>query len=153
MKIVIAADHGGFELKNKIAAFLEAQGYDVDDQGPSTLDPDDDYPDFGKKVAEVVGREGSSIGQQKVMGILICRSAAGIVIAANKFKGVRAVAAYDEKGARHSREHNDANVLGLSGDWTSESDARKIVSVWLKTGYSNEERHTRRLKKIAGMER
>ena len=152
MKIVIAADHGGFELKNALKKFLEEKGYTVEDKGPETLDPEDDYPDYGKKVAERVGKDGSEIGQQDIMGILICRSAAGIIIAANKVKGVRAVAVHDEKGAKHSREHNDANVLGLSGDWTSESKAKKLVTIWLETPYSNEERHTRRLKKIADME-
>jgi len=152
MKVVLGADHGGFELKNALKKFLEENGYEVEDKGPKTLDPEDDYPDYGKKVAEKVGKEGSDIGQQNVLGILICRSAAGIIIAANKVKGVRAVAAYEEKGAKHSREHNDANVLGLSGDWTSEAQAKKLVKVWLETPYSNEERHTRRLKKIADME-
>ena len=153
MKVVIGADHGGFELKNALLTFLEGKGYEVVDEGPSAFDPDDDYPDFGKKVAEKVGKEGSEVGQKKVMGILICRSAAGIVIAANKVKGIRAVAAINEKQARHSREHNDANVIGLSGDWTSEQEAKKIVTAWLETPYSNEERHTRRLKKIASMEK
>tara|TARA_Y100000310_G_scaffold299121_1_gene333675 strand:+ start:1310 stop:1768 length:459 start_codon:yes stop_codon:yes gene_type:complete len=152
MKIVIGADHGGFELKNSLKKFLEEKGYEVDDKGPETLDPEDDYPDYGKKVAEKVGKSGNEIGQKNVMGILICRSAAGIIITANKFKGVRGVAVFDETQAKHSREHNDANVLGLSGDWTKEKQAEKIVKIWLETPYSDEERHTRRLKKIADME-
>ena len=153
MKVILGADHGGLKLKNNLKKFLEEKGYDVDDAGPSKMDPDDDYPDYGKKVAEKVGKDGSDIGQTIVMGILICRSAAGVMIAANKVKGIRGVAVFDEKSAKHSREHNDANVLGLSGDWLDEKKAKKIVTAWLETPYSTEERHTRRLKKIAAMER
>ena len=152
MKVVIGADHGGFELKNVLKSFLEEKGFEVDDQGPMEMDKEDDYPDYGKKVAKKIGKEGSEIGQEKIMGVLICRSAGGIIITANKVKGVRAVAAYDETQAEHSRAHNDANVLGLSGDWTNAEQAKKIVTTWLETPYSNEDRHTRRLKKIAEME-
>lgn len=153
MKVVIGADHGGLKLKDVLKKFLEEKGYEVEDEGPYEFDPDDDYPDYSRKVAEKVGKEGAEIGQKNVMGVLICRSAAGVIIAANKVKGIRAVSAINEKQAMHSREHNDANVLGLSGDWMSEQKAKKIVTAWLETPYSNEERHTRRLKKIAEMER
>ena len=152
MKVILGADHGGFELKEKLEAFLKGEGYEVDDVGPYELDPEDDYPDFSRKVGEVVAREGAGVGQMNVMGVLICRSAGGIMIAANKFKGVRGVAVYDVVQARHAREHNDANVIGLSGDWTDERTAKSIVLAVLKTRYSGEERHTRRLKKIIGME-
>jgi len=153
MRVVIGADHGGFELKNALKKFLEETGYAVEDEGPEEFDPDDDYPDYGRKVAEKVGRDGKVIGQRTAMGILICRSAAGIIIAANKVKGVRGVAVFEETAAKHSREHNDANVIGLSGDWLDEEKAKKIVLTWLETPYSDEPRHTRRLRKIAEMER
>ena len=153
MKVIIGADHGGFKLKNVLKKFLEEKGYDIKDEGPYELDPDDDYPDYGRKVAEKIGREAKGIGQKNAMGILVCRSAAGIIIAANKVRGVRGVAVVNETQARHSRKHNDANVLGLSGDWTPEEEAKKIAATWLETHYSNEERHTRRLKKIAAMEK
>jgi ribose 5-phosphate isomerase B len=151
--VIIGADHGGFELKNSLVAFLKKKGYDVSDAGPSFFDAEDDYPDFARKVAETVGKDGREIGQQNVMGILICRSAGGVIIAANKLKGVRAVAAFDDTGAKHSRAHNDANVLGLSGDWTPPEEAERLALLWLETPYSNEERHTRRLKKILALER
>ena len=132
--------------------YLEDKGYTVTDVGNKNYEEEDDYPDFAKIVAEKISSKGSKIGQTNVMGILICRSAGGIIITANKFKGVRAVAVYDETQVRHAREHNDANIIGLSGDWTNEKTASKLVSIALQTPYSNEERHTRRLKKIAGME-
>ena len=153
MKVVLGADHGGFELKESIKKFLQEEGHEVEDAGNAEFDKDDDYVDFAGKVAMKVGAEGSDIGQQKIMGVLMCRSAAGMVIAANKVKGVRAVAAFDVKSARHSREHNDANVLALSGDWLSEENAKSTLKEWLAVPYSNAERHTRRLRKILEMEK
>ena len=153
MRIVLGADHGGFELKESMKKFLQEEGYEVEDAGNAEFDKDDDYVDFAEKVAGKVGGEGSETGQRKVMGVLMCRSAAGMVIAANKVKGVRAVAAFDVKSARHSREHNDANVLALSGDWLSEEKAKEVLGEWLETPYSNAERHTRRLRKILALEK
>ncbi len=153
MRVVIGADHGGFELKEQLKKFLKAGSYDVEDVGNLKMEKNDDYPDFARKVAEAVGKEGREIGQRSVMGVLVCRSAAGMVIAANKVKGVRAVAAFDETSAIHSREHNDANVLALSGDWLEAGAARNVLEAWLGTPYSNEARHTRRLKKILDLER
>ncbi len=152
MRVVIGADHGGFELKEQLKKFLKAGGYEIEDAGSLKMDGNDDYPDFARKVAEAVGKEGREIGQRNVMGILVCRSAAGMVIAANKVRGVRAVAAFDETSAIHSRQHNDANVLALSGDWLEAGAARNVLKAWLEAPYSNEARHTRRLKKILEME-
>jgi ribose 5-phosphate isomerase B len=153
MKIVLGADHGGFDLKESLKKFLSDEGYEVDDKGNKILDNDDDYTDFAEQVAKTVGKEGAELGQKKIRGVLACRSAAGMVIAANKIKGIRAVAVFDETSAQHSREHNDANVIALSGDWMKEDVAKKILKTWLETEYSNEERHTRRLKKIQEMEK
>ncbi|MFH2104642.1 MAG: RpiB/LacA/LacB family sugar-phosphate isomerase, partial [Parcubacteria group bacterium] len=106
---------------------------------------EDDYPDYAIAVAKEVAK-----GDNK--GILFCRSAAGMVIAANKIAGARAVAAFDKKSAQHSREHNDANVLVLSGDWLDEKKARQIAKVWLNTKFTQEERHVRRLTMIKEIE-
>lgn len=152
MRVVIGADHGGFELKAKLKKFLEGKGYKVEDIGPHEFDKEDDYPDFGKKVAEIVSKEGPEIGQRNIMGILICRSAGGMLIAANKVKGIRGIPVYDEKQTFHARDNNDANIIGLSGDWTDEETAKKLVTLALETPYSGGERHTRRLQKIADME-
>ncbi len=145
-KIILGADHGGFGLKGKIKEYLQKEGYDVEDVGASSMDPNDDYVDYAEKVARKVAA-GNAIG------ILLCRSAAGMVIAANKIKGVRAVAAFDKKVAVHSREHNDANILALSGNWIKEDDAYSLIDAWLAAEFSGEERHVRRLNKIKRLEK
>lgn len=142
MKIYLGADHGGFELKEKIKERLAQWGYTFEDLGNTVFDPSDDYPDFAFKVAKAVAKNPDS------RGILTCRSAAGMVIAANKVKGARAAAAFNSTAAKHSREHNDANILALSGDWTDEKQAKELLKVWLETPFSGEERHIRRIKKI-----
>ena len=152
-KIVIGADHGGYKLKEELKPFLKQLGYSVEDVGTNS-EESCDYPDYAFKVAAAVGREDKGLGGfPKVAGILVCRSAAGMMIAANKVKGVRAVAAFDEASARHSREHNAANVLGLPGDWMTPEQAKKIVRVWLEVQFSGEERHLRRIQKIAAFEK
>ncbi|MBI2176628.1 RpiB/LacA/LacB family sugar-phosphate isomerase [Candidatus Woesearchaeota archaeon] len=152
-KVVIGADHGGYKLKEELKQFLQQLGYAVEDVGTNS-EESCDYPDYAFKVAEAVGKNSSSLDKfPSVFGILLCRSAAGMMIAANKVKGVRAVAALDETAAKHSREHNAANVLGLSGDWTSLEDARIITEAWLETPFTGEERHARRLQKIAEFEK
>lgn len=142
MKIYLGADHGGFELKEKIKQWLTHWHYQYEDLGNTVFDKDDDYPQFAFKVAEKVAKE------PQALGILLCRSAAGMVIAANKVKGARAVAVFDLKSAIHSKEHNNANILGLSGDWLSEDQASQILKAWLKTPFSQDERHQRRIRQI-----
>ncbi len=151
-RIVIAADHGGYKLKEELKPFLKQLGYPVEDVGTDS-EESVDYPDYAFKVAEAVGKADTLSDFPKVAGILLCRSAAGMMIAANKVKGARAVAAFDEASARHSREHNAANILGLSGDWTTAEQAKKIVKAWLEAPFTGEERHLRRIKKIAEHER
>ncbi|MBI4150885.1 RpiB/LacA/LacB family sugar-phosphate isomerase [Candidatus Woesearchaeota archaeon] len=153
--IYIGADHAGFALKEKLKAYLQSKGLHVKDFGAWKLNPTDDYPDYAIPVAELVAKTGEK-------GILVCGSAEGVCIAANKVKGVRAIAAKDAITAKMSREHNDANVLCLAGGQTKKKmndlgipfpKAKQIVDVWLKTAFSNEERHRRRLKKIEAFER
>ncbi|MBI3037151.1 RpiB/LacA/LacB family sugar-phosphate isomerase [Candidatus Woesearchaeota archaeon] len=152
-KIVIGADHGGYRLKEELKPFLQQLGYQVEDVGTHS-EESCDYPDYAFKVAQAVSNSSSDLSPfPKVLGILVCRSAAGMMIAANKVKGVRAVAAFDETSAKHSREHNAANVLGLSGDWMTAKQAKKIAKAWLETPFTGEERHARRLQKIAEFEK
>src|SRR5687767_6942796 len=108
MRVYLTSDHGGFELKGKLKGYLEAAGYEVKDLGPFSLDPDDDYPDFAKKLTDTLQREPDA------KGIAACRSAQGMCIAVNRVKGVRGAIAWNEAEASKSREHNDANVLCLS---------------------------------------
>lgn len=146
MKIIIGADHRGFALKEDLKMFLEAEGHDVHDVGATEYDSTDDYPDFALTVGELVAVSPDA------RGILLCGSATGVMIAANKVPGVRAVAAYDEDLAREAREHEDVNVLALSADRTDQDMARLITATFLTTPFSAEERHMRRLKKIAQFE-
>lgn len=148
--IYLGADHGGFKLKEKIKVWLAEWKLPFEDVGAHTLDPEDDYPQFAFAVAEKVADADDMNAEWKLRpkGILICRSAGGMVIAANKIKDIRAVAAQNETQAKHAREHNDANIIGISGDWTSEADTKKIIKIWIDTEFSREARHDRRVRQI-----
>lgn len=146
MKIYIGSDHGGYQLKEALRGYLEELGYEVEDMGAHTLDPNDDYPDFIFPTAEKVAQNSGS------MGIVIGRSGNGEAMAANKVKGIRAALCWNEEVARKAREHNDANVLSLGADFISLEESKKIVKIFLETPFSEEERHIRRLQKIAAHE-
>ncbi|MBI2415432.1 MAG: RpiB/LacA/LacB family sugar-phosphate isomerase [Candidatus Kerfeldbacteria bacterium] len=145
--VYLGADHGGFQLKEQIKQWLNQWNIPYQDIGAQQFDAQDDYPQFALAVAQAVARH-----PQEHRGILACRSAAGMVIAANKVKNVRAVAPHDVTAAQHAREHNDANVLGLSGDWLNEAMAKDIVHIWLNTAFSQADRHLRRLDTIKQFE-
>lgn len=138
-KIILAADHGGFELKEKLKEVLRENELSFDDLSPELV-PGDDYPDVAFKAAKKVAR-------QKARGVLICGTGIGMCMAANKVKGVRAAMAYDEASARLSRQHNDANILCLGGRTTDELTAKKILKVWLSTRFL-EGRYLTRVEKI-----
>ena len=142
--IAIGCDHGGLELKNSLVGYLRAKGVEVSDLG--TQDRKSvDYPDYGREVSERV-----SAGQAE-RGVLICTSGIGMSIVANKFPGVRAALVGDLEGARSSREHNDANILVLSGARTAAPLAQEIVDTWLTTEFAGG-RHQRRVDKITEVE-
>jgi ribose 5-phosphate isomerase B len=144
MKVIFGADHGGYRLKEALKPFVRQLGYQVEDLGTNSEEPVD-YPDYAVAVSRKVAKgEG--------LGILLCRSAAGMVMAANKIHSIRAVAAFDIESAQHSKLHNDANVLALSGDRLSVDQAKEIVKAWLETPFSNEERHARRIQKMMALE-
>ncbi len=140
MKIIVGADHAGFKLKESIKKYLKTLGYAVEDVGAKRLVKTDDYPVYAKKAARKVGKNNKAI--------LFCGSAEGICIAANKVKGIRAVAVWTLTNAKLSRKHNDANVLCLSGWQVPVAKAKKIVKTWLATPFSGEQRHLRRIKQI-----
>ncbi len=142
MKIFIGADHRGFALKEKLKPWLQSLGHDVLDCGNTVLDPHDDYPDFTFKVADaVVANPGS-------LGIVMCGSGGGVVIAANKVSGIRAVLGDSVPDTKHNRDHNDVNVLSLTADFTNEEQSKELVKVFLDTPFAAEERMVRRLRKI-----
>ena len=145
MKIAIASDHRGYDLKGRILSLLSDLGQEGFDFGPDNSESAD-YPDFASKVAEAVST--ATIER----GILICGTGIGMCIAANKFRGVRAAPCHDDLTAEMSRLHNDANVLCLSSNQLSNQLAEQVVQIWLSTEFE-EGRHARRLEKIAGIER
>src|SRR4030042_1431978 len=145
MKIGLACDHGGFELKEEIKTFLRSSEVEPVDMGTFTEDSVDD-PDFGVLVAEKVSR-----GELE-RGILICGTGIGMSIIANKFPRVRAALANDLYSSRCSREHNDSNILVIGGRIVGRELAKEIVKVWLETPFAGG-RHKTRLEKIAAIEK
>ncbi|MDQ2718792.1 MAG: RpiB/LacA/LacB family sugar-phosphate isomerase [Bacteroidota bacterium] len=146
MNIGIAADHGGFELKNAIHLSLKEQGFDVTDFGAFELNNNDDYPDFIIPLAEAVS-------QKKVdRGVAICGSGVGASIAANKVKGVRAALINEHFSAHQGVEDDDMNLICLGGRVTGFAAAQELVIAFLKAGFSGAERHKRRLKKVQSLE-
>ena len=136
-KLFIGADHRGFEKKNQLADYFK-QNYEVIDLGAEIYQETDDYNDFAIRVAKaVLGNPGSK-------GILLCGSAHGISIQANRFKGVRAIVGYNIDLAKLGREHNDANVLCLSSDYQDLENMKNIADVFLNAQFLNEERLVRR---------
>ena len=145
-KIYIGSDHAGFILKGSIKNYLKKKKYRFEDLGNLIYSKDDDYPDFAEKVAKKVAKE-------KTKGILVCGSSHGVCIAANKIKKIRAVSINNIKEAKESREHNDANILCISGWHLKEKEAEKIIEIWLKTKFSKVKRHKRRIEKIKKLEK
>jgi len=145
-KIYLAADHAGFPLKEKLRKWLEHKHVQYVDVGNRKLDPKDDYPDFAAVLAKKVVID-------KSLGILVCGSAQGMCIAANKIKGARAVIPYSLREARLSKEHNNANIICLSGWFTHLHKSKRMIEVFLTTPFSQEPRHLRRLQKIKRLER
>ena len=139
--IAIASDHGGFALKQEIMAYLKAEGFEYRDFGCYD-ESSCDYPEYGRAVGEAVAS-----GEYE-KGILICGTGIGISIAANKVKGVRAALCTDCFMAEMTRLHNDANILALGGRVVGPGLALKITDTFLRTEFSGEERHARRIRGI-----
>ena len=140
MKIAVASDHRGYQVKQKILRQLTDLGHEAVDLGPATADRVD-YPDFAAKVSTAV------IANEVERGILICGSGIGMSIAANRFHGVRAALCHDDLTAEMSRRHNDANVLCLSADLLGEQLVNRMVEIWVKTQFEGG-RHQARLEQL-----
>ena len=147
VRLYIAADHAGYELKNHLVSWLKEQGHEVVDCGPSVSDPEDDYPPFVLRAARGVADDPGSLG------IVIGGSGNGEQIAANKVKGVRAALAWSTETAELGRLHNNANVISVGARMHSEDDATSFVDTFLATDYSGEERHTRRIGMLTDYEK
>jgi ribose 5-phosphate isomerase B len=145
MKIVIGADHAGFQLKNAVGDLARSLGHSVMDVGAFNENPSD-YPDFAVLVGNAV-LEGK--GER---GILICGSGVGVSVAANKIKGIRAAVCHDTYSAHQGVEHDDMNVLVLGSRVIGAKLAEDLVKAFLTANFTNEERHKRRLAKVAAIE-
>ena len=147
-KVVIGSDHGGYELKEELVAFLRREGYQVSDYGCYSSDPVD-YPDIALLVAEAVS---GSTGLDDTVGIMVDGVGIASAMVGNKIPGVRAAYCWDIFTARSSREHNNANMLTLGGRVTGGELAKSIVKTWLETDFAGG-RHIRRVDKIMDIER
>lgn len=141
MKIAIGSDHAGYTAKVEVVNYLKEKGYEVFDMGTDSLDSCD-YPIFGKKVA-------NSVANKEVdFGIVICSTGEGIMMAANKVKGIRCGIAYTDDAARLMREHNNANVVSFGANLMDIKDIKRRIDIFLSTDFSNGERHIRRINEI-----
>jgi len=145
MKIAIACDHGGFDLKETMKEYLTSLGHEVEDFGCYEK-KSIDYPDFIFPAAQAVAN-----GKCE-RGVVICTTGIGVSVCANKVKGIRCSLCTDDYTARMTREHNDANVLALGANVTTPVRAKEITKIWLETEFSHGERHQRRIDKITKYE-
>jgi ribose 5-phosphate isomerase B len=146
MKIVIAADHAGFALKQDLVPALGALGHSVEDLGTYSTDPVD-YPDTARDLAQAI------LAGRAERGVLICGSGVGASVAANKFKDIRAGLCHDSYSAHQGVEHDDMNVLVLGARVIGTALAEELVRVFLEANFTHEPRHERRLGKIRALER
>jgi ribose 5-phosphate isomerase B len=146
MKIYLATDHAGFELKEAVKKFLIDENYEIEDCGAFSFEKDDDYPNFIVKVAEKVSENHGT------RGIVFGKSGTGEEIVANKVDNVRAFAGISEENVRLARQDNDANILSLGSEFVDLEKAKRLIKIFLDTHFSNEERHERRLDEITEIE-
>lgn len=143
--VYLGTDHAGFDLKEAAKTYLAEHNVAFTDMGDTKPDPNDDYPDFAIPVAEKVGQGSDN-------GILFCESAGGMSIAANKVKGARAVVCQNRTDVVHAKEHNNANIMVISHMHVSIEQLPQLINTWMTTPFTNEDRHLRRLAKIAKYE-
>jgi ribose 5-phosphate isomerase B len=146
LKVAIAADHGGLDLKNLLVERLSHE-YDINDLGAWKFDSQDDYPDFAENVAQAV------VSGKAQRGVLVCGSGVGACIAANKSAGIRACLCHDTYSAHQGVEHDDMNVLCLGARVVGTELAEELVRAFLAASFSGGERHQRRLEKVMAIER
>ena len=146
MRVGIATDHGGFALKEELAAYLQQAGHEVVDVGAHSLNPGDDYPDFVIPLAQAVA-------EGKVeRGLAVCGSGVGASVCANKIAGVRAGLVQDHYSAHQGVEHDDMNILCMGGRVVGLAVACDLADAFLAAKFTQEERHVRRLRKVASLE-
>jgi len=146
MRLGIATDHGGFELKEELAAYLRKAGHELVDMGAFSVNPGDDYPDFVIPLARAV-----AAGKVE-RGIAVCGSGVGASVCANKIPGIRAALIEDHYSAHQGVEHDDMNILCIGGRVMGFVVAQELVDAFLAARFTREERHMRRLAKVAALE-
>ena len=146
MRIHIGSDHAGLEFKNELIGHLVAHGHDVTDHGPYEFDALDDYPDFCIPTAQAVSKD------EKSLGIVLGGSGNGEQIAANKVKGIRAALVWSIETAKLAREHNNANVISVGQRQHTAQEVKDFIDAFIATPYPGDERHARRIEKIAKFE-
>jgi ribose 5-phosphate isomerase B len=147
MKIGIACDHGGFELKERLHSFLKEKGYELKDFGAFELNEGDDYPDFVIPLSRAIA------ANEIERGIAICGSGVGAAVAANKVAGVRAALINEYFSAHQGVEDDNMNMICLGGRVTGYAAAQELVIAFLNATFSGAERHNRRLKKVSLLEK
>ena len=144
MKVYVGSDHNGFKLRATLVSYLQKSGYEVQDDSTRSLNPDDDYPVFARKVtADLL-----SSGDTDERGILICGSGQGMCMAANRYKGIRAALGYDRESARAARSDDDANILCLAVRTLESENGYAVVDTFLQTPFAAAPRFTRRIKEM-----
>lgn len=147
MKLVIASDHAGFELKEEVRAYLTRAGHEILDLGAYKVEPQDDYPDFAERVGDAL------IAGEAPRGILICGSGVGVSVAANKMPGIRAGMCHDTYSAHQGVEHDDMNVVVFGARIIGASLAYELADAFINAKFVvSEERFTRRFKKVQAIE-
>ncbi|MGB9373628.1 MAG: ribose-5-phosphate isomerase [Jiangellales bacterium] len=146
MRVHIGSDHAGFEVKNRLIESLRSDGIQVVDHGPHVYDALDDFPPFCIRTAEAVAMDEGSLG------VVLGGSGNGEQIAANKVAGIRAALAWSVETARLAREHNNAHVVSVGARMHSFDEVHQLVEVFIRTPYTNEDRHNRRLQMILDYE-
>lgn len=149
MKIYLAADHRGFTLKEALKPWLLASGHEVIDCGNDRLEPEDDYVDFGISIARHLAEDlHHGADPEKTFAIGICGSGVGIAIAANRIRGIRAAQSITAPHIKHARENDHVNTLSLASEFTSEEDAKEIITTFLTTKPIRIEKYVRRARKL-----
>lgn len=143
MKVIIGADHGGFEKKKLVDSWLIASGYEALDVGTFELDSDDDYPDFAKAAVEKM-EDGDRV-------ILFCRNGFGMVIAANRFEKVRCGFGFEAEAVKRGREDDDINALAIPADYLEIEKIEEIAKAFLESDFKNEEKYLRRINKLSNL--
>ena len=149
MKILLASDHAGFELKNKIKDFLVDEGFEMEDMGAHVLDKEDNYPEIMIPVAMRILKD-----TENARAIIFGKSGQGEAMVVNRFPGIRAMV-YHGKNLeiiRLGREHNDSNILSIGAGFVEFEEAREAVRLWISTPFSNDERHIKRIEQMDNIE-